>query len=211
MSFTAAYTELYAIRDGTVLTDGVRKHPRVLDPDGLDTVHEKTDISESTFHRIAVTGEQEILEDYPKQTWDCLKGFKSWKPTDAFGIDHDPDMAEIVGQIERHEDYRTGPLGYGYNIERMGIPYGGWDGAWKTFFAEVSRHTEPFAFYHSPVEHEFPDVTRFADGTEAVYYVEVRDGQVYAEEQKFARVGVETHIDEIDKTAEHTTSTEAGK
>jgi hypothetical protein len=204
MSFTAAYTELYAIRDGEVRTQGGdRNHPRITDPDGFDTVHEQTDVSESTFKKIAITGEQEDHAEYPKQTWKTLKGFKSWKPTDAFHLDHDPSMEDIIGEIERHEDYRKGPLGYGFNIERLGVPYGGWTGAWNRFFKEVSKYTEPFAFYHSPYEHEFPDVTDFEDGSEVVYYVEVDDGEMYAEEQTFRRTNVEAEIEEKDRVAQH--------
>lgn len=204
MSFTSAYTELYAIRNEEVRSaTELNYHPRILDPEGFDTVHERVDVGESTFKRIAITGEEEDHSDYPKQTWETLKGFKSWKPTDAFGIDHDPDLSALVKRIKNHEDYRTGPLGYGYNIERLGVPYDGWDGAWKRFFKEVSKHTEPFAFYHSPIEHEFPDVTDFRDGEETVYYVEVHDGEMYAEEQMFRRTNIEKKIEETERVGSH--------
>jgi hypothetical protein len=204
MSFTAAYTELYAIRDGEVQSPSeLFTHPRILDRDGFDTVHENVDVSESTFKKIAVTGEHEQSAEYPKQTWKTLKGFKTWKPTGAFHLDHDPDLDTLIKQIESHEDYRTGPLGYGYNIERLGVPYGGWNGAWKRFFKEVSKHTEGFAFYHSPIEHEFPDVTDFKDGKEAVYYVEVQDGEMYAEEQTFRRTNIEKRIEETERVGHH--------
>ena len=204
MSFTAAYTELYAIRNEEVRSaSGLNYHPRILDPEGFDTVHERVDVGESTFNRIAITGEEEDHSDYPKQTWETLKGFKSWKPTDTFGIDYDPDLSALVKQIKNHEDYRTGPLGYGYNIERLGVPYDGWDGAWKRFFKEVSKHTEPFAFYHSPIEHKFPDVTDFRDGEETVYYVEVHDGEMYAEEQTFRRTNIEKKIGETERVGSH--------
>jgi len=206
MSFTARYTELYAIRDGEVCSASeLNYHPRILNPDGFETVHESTDVSESTFRKIAVKGEEEDHSDYPKQTWETLKGFKSWKPTDAFGLDHDPDMSALLKRIKNHEDYRTGPLGYGYNIERVGIPYGGWGGAWKCFFKEVSKHTEAFAFYHSPIEHEFPDVTDFREGEETVYYVEAQNGELYAEEQTFERVSTEAKISEVEKIGRHRT------
>lgn len=204
MSFTAAYTELYAIRDGEVRSPSeLNYHPRILDPDGFNTVHEHVEMSESSFKKNVVTGEEEDHGDYPTQTWETLKGFKTWKPTDAFGLDHDPDMGALVKKIKGHEDYRTGPLGYGYNIERMGIPYGGWNGAWKHFFKEVSNHTEPFAFYHSDREHEFPDVTDFQSGKEIVYYVEVHDGEMYAEEQTFRRTNVEPEIEEVERVGQH--------
>lgn len=203
MSFTAAYTELYAIRDGKVRSPSDLNHnPRILDPDGLDTVHERTDVSESTFRDLVITDEQKDHGEYPTKTWESLKGFKTWKPTDAFGLEFGPDRDELVRQIENHEDYRTGPLGYGYNIERLGIPYGGLEGAWKTFFAEVSTHTEPFAFYHSPIEHEFPDITDFRDGEESVYYVECYDGEVYVEEQTFERTGTEVLTDGVERFSE---------
>lgn len=204
MSFTAAYTELYAIRDGEVRSSSdLNYHPRILDPDGFDALHEHVEMSESALKKNVVKGEEEDHSDYPKQTWETLKGFKTWKPTDAFGLDHDPDMSALVKKIKGHEDYRTGPLGYGYNIERMGVPYGGWDGAWKHFFKEVSKHTEPFAFYHSPYEHEFPDVTDFKGGEETVYYVEVHDGEMYAEEQTFKRTDIETKIEETERAGKH--------
>jgi len=204
MSFTAAYTELHAIRDGEVRTrSDLRYHPRILDPEGLETVPGNTEIGESTFQRIAIKGEDEDSGEYPKQTWETLKGFKSWKPTDAFGLDHDPDMSALVQKIEGHEDYRSGPIGYGYNIERLGIPYGGWQGEWKRFFKEVSKHTEPFAFYHSDREHGFPDVTDFQNGKEIVYYVEVHNGEMYAEEQTFRRTNVEPKIQETERVGQH--------
>lgn len=204
MSFAAAYTELYAIRDGEVWTPSmVNYHPRILDLDGFDTIHEHVDMSDAAFKKNVVKGEEEDLGDYPKQTWETLKGFKTWKPGDAFGLEHDPDMHALVEMIQNHEDYRSGPLGYSYNIERMGVPYGGWDGAWKDFFKEVSKHTEPFAFYHSDRELAFPDVTDFQSGEEVVYYVEVHDGEMYAEEQTFRRAVVKPKIEETDRVGHH--------
>jgi len=204
MSFTAAYTELRAIRDGEVLSSSdLSYHPRILDLDGFESVHEHVNMSESTFQKNAITGEVDDLGEYPKQTWKTLKGFKTWKPSDAFGLDHDPDMGGLVDMIEGHEDRRSGPLGYGYNIERMGVPYEGWNGAWKPFFKEVSKHTEPFAFYHSDREHAFPDVTDFQSGKEVVYYVEVHNGEMYAEEQTFRRTDVEPKIEETERVGQH--------
>jgi len=204
MSFTAAYTELYAIRDGEVRSPrALNYHPRILDPKGFETIHEHVKMSESSFKKNVVKGEEEDHTDYPKQTWETLKGFKTWKPTNAFGLDHDPELNALVEKIKGHEDYRTGPLGYGYNIERMGVPYGGWNGEWQCFFKQVSKHTEPFAFYHSDREHEFADVTDFQSGKEPVYYVEVNDGEMYAEEQTFRRTNVKSKIEEIDRVGEH--------
>lgn len=204
MSFTAAYTELYAIRDGEVRSPSeLNYHPRILNREGFETIHEHVEVSESAFKDILVKGEEEELGDYPKQTWETLKGFKTWKPTNAFGLDYDPGMDAIVKKIKNHEDYRTGPIGYGYNIERMGVPYGGWNGAWKRFFKEVSKHTEPFAFYHSDREHEFPDVTDFHSGEEVVYYVEVHDGEMYAEEQTFRRTNIEKKVEETERVGQH--------
>lgn len=204
MSFTAAYTELYAIRDGEVRSPSdMNYHPRILDPNGFEKISENVEMSESAFENNVVKGEEEDHTDYPKQTWETLKGFKTWKPESAFGLDYDPDREAIVKKIRSHEDYRTGPLGYSYNIERMGVPYDGWDGAWKRFFKEVSRHTEPFAFYHSDREHEFPDVTDFQDGKEIVYYVEVHDGEMYAEVQTFRRTNIEKKIEETERVGHH--------
>lgn len=126
-----------------------------------------------------------------------LKGFKSWKPTDAFGLDYDPDLETLRERIESHEDHREEPLGYVYNMERCGIPYDGLEGAWKDLFAAVSEHTDPFTFYHSPTEHTFADVTDFESGTESVYRVECHDGAVRVEERTFERTETEVLIDEV--------------
>jgi len=204
VSFTVAYTQLHAIRDGEVeQSSRVRGHPRILDPEGFSTVHKHIDMSSSTFEDIVIKGEEEDHGDYPKQTWETLKGFKTWKPEGAFGLRHDPEMSDLVKKIESHEDYRTGPLGYGYNIERLGIPYGGWEGQWKRFFKEVSKHTEPFAFYQSDREHEFPDVTDFSTGKEIVYYIEVDDGEMYAEEHTFRRTNVAKKVEDKERVGEH--------
>lgn len=201
MSFTAAYSELFALDiNAGELTD---ENPRILDREGFESVHERVDVSESTFLSSAITAEETDDSEYPPKTWTILKGFKSFTPADAFLLAHDPDRDALVSKIENHEDRSSAPLGYTYNIENVGIPRGGMEGAWKTLFAEVSRHTEPFAFYHSPVKHAFPDVTDFADGTSSVYYVECEDGDVYAEEQAFARVDCGKLIQERERTADH--------
>lgn len=191
MSFTAAYSELLAIRDGEITRD----NPRILDVDGFETVHESVSVSESTWQDIQVTGEDDDYSDYPKKTWKVLKGFKTWKPDSA--VRRYDSLEELARD---HEDYRTGPLGYGYNIERVGIPYGGLDGAWKPFFAEVSKYTEPFAVYHSPREHTFPDVTDFKDGKEKVYLIKCAEGSVYVEERTFKLEDTEVLVDEIGDT-----------
>jgi len=192
MSFTAAYTELESLAEG-----GPSRGVTITDMDGLLTVPDSVEIDDATFQQMLVTDEWTDHSAYPKETWDVLKGFKSWKPTDAFGLDYDPDLDTIIKKIKSHEDYREEPLGYVYNIERCGIPYGGLEGEWKRLFAAVSEHTKPFAFYHSPREHTFADVTDFAEGTESVYYVECHDGAARVEEQTFERTGTEVLLDEV--------------
>jgi len=191
MSFTAAYSELLAIRDDEITRD----NPRILDPDGFETVYKSVDMAESTWQNIQVTGEDKDYSEYPKRTWKVIKGFKSWKPKHELRFYDSLDEA-----AEDHEDYRTGGLGYGYNLERMGIPYNGLEGGWKAFFAEVGKYTEPFAVYHSPREHTFPDVTDFKDGKEKVYLIKCAEGSVYVEERTFKLADTEVLVDEIGDT-----------
>lgn len=201
MSFTAAYTELRRYDPDNDEIVQARRQPRILDLDRFNSVPDRVEeISESTFHKIKVLGEHDAYSEYPKQTWKVLKGFKSWKPADAFGLEWDPELDDLVEEIrDHHEDYRTGPLGYYYNIERVGMARGGVDGVWRKFFAEVSRHTDPFAFYQSPYEGAFPDVTHFDDGSEKVWLCKCVDGAVYVEEQTFERVGTEVLLDELEE------------
>lgn len=194
MSFTAAYTELESLAEG-----GPHRGVTITDRDGLMSVPEGLDIQESTYKSMLVTDEWTDHTAYPTETWDVLMGFKSWKPTDAFGLEHDPDVNALRKRIEGHEDYRKGPLGYGYNIERCGIPYGGVNGVWRDLFTRVSEHTEPFALYHSPVEHEFPDVTEIdADEPATVYYIECDDGDLYLEERTFELTATDVLVDECE-------------
>lgn len=206
MSFTATYSNLRRIEDGEVHYDSMNSgFPRILDRDGFRSVPERVDIGADTFERIAITGELEE-NSYPKQTWDVLKGFKSWTPRDAFSVEHTDSYDDLVEQIGGHLHYRSAPLGYVFNIERMGIPYGGLEGTFKIFFEEVSKHTDPFAFWHSPVEHDFPDVTDFDDGTASVYYCEAHDGDLYVEEQSFARTGTEPLLTDAEPVGSHETT-----
>lgn len=192
MSFTAAYTELESLAD-----DGPRRGVKIHDYDGLLSAVGTLDIRESTFKSMLVTDEWTDHTEYPKETWDVLKGFKSWKPSDAFGLEYDPNVDALRKKIEGHEDHRTGPIGYGYNIERCGIPYGGENGVWRDLFTRVSEYTDPFAVYHSPLEHEFPDVTDInADEPATVYYIECHDGELYLEERTFELTGTEVLVDE---------------
>lgn len=201
MSFTVRYSELRAIRDGEVLQR--RQAPRITDPEGFETVPEHTEVAESTFREMAIKGEETDRGSYPTETWESLKGFKTWKPADAFSLDYDDPEGVVETIRSDHEDYRTGPLGYGYNIERLGPPYGGIEGAWREFWSAVSEHTEPFVMYVSPIEHEFADVTDFDDGTETVYYVEAHNGALYVERQHFARVRCEPLVTEAAKASQH--------
>lgn len=202
MSFTAAYSQLVALdTDGGERLD---RPPRITDWEGLvEWPETRGDLGTDTFRDMMVTDEWTDHDAYPEETWKVLKGFKSWKPSDAFGLDFDPDIEAILSKIEGHEDYSTGPIGYSYNMERIGIPYDGENGFWKVLFKGVSEFTEPFAFYHSPYEHEFPDVTNFRDGAETVYYVECANGQMYAEEQMFRRTNIEPIVEDVGRIADH--------
>jgi hypothetical protein len=192
MSFTAAYSPLFVLPDDEAPRD---RSPRILDRDGFDTVPDQLDLSESTFQTITVLGEETDHSEYPSQTWETLQGFKTWTPADAF-LDRNIDKQALVQRIERHEDRASSPLGYTYNIERMGIPYGGLNGEWKRLFQAVSDHTEPFGVYHSPHEHSFPDVTEFDTGAETVYYAEFDDGAAYIEERTFEQTETEVLCDD---------------
>lgn len=195
MSFTGVYTELMALD----IEEGARmdRHPKVLDWDGLVEWPEKrTDISTTSFRDMLVVDEWTDRDAYPEETWKVLQGFKSWDPADTFLLDHEPDRDALVEEIRRHRSRSDAPLGYSYNMERIGIPYSGEDGFWKSFFEAVSEHTEPFAVYHSPIEHRFPDVTDFQGGEESVYYIEAVDGELYVEEQTFRRTGVEATVND---------------
>ncbi len=191
MSFTSAYSELRAL----VNDEPADRPPRILDRDGFNDVPSHVEMSESTFEKISVLGEETDQTEYPERTWETLKGFKTHTPAGTFLLDLDIDTEDIVQRIKSQEDRERAPLGYWYNIERMGISYGGIDGEWRYFFAEISRHTEPFAFYHSSQKVRFPDLTDFADGEETVYYIECDDGDLYAEEQTFERTSTEVLID----------------
>jgi hypothetical protein len=192
MSFTAAYSPLFVLPEGEDPRD---RSPRILDRDGFDSVSDQIDLSESTFQKICILGDEDDYSEYPPRTWETLQGFKTWTPSDAF-LDRGIDKQGLVQRIERHEDRASSPLGYTYNIERMGIPYGGLHGEWKRLFQAVSDHTEPFGVYHSPHEHSFPDVTDFAEGTETVYYAEFDDGAAYIEERTFEQTETEVLCDD---------------
>jgi hypothetical protein len=196
MSFTAAYTDFRVLRDGEVRSPYEHdSHPHILDPEGLDSVHDRVEMSESAFQQNLITGEVTDHSAYPTRTWTVLKGFKTWTPTDAF-LHRDIDKQGLVERIKRHEDRTSPPLGYCYNIERMGIPYGGLQSEWKRLFCAVSEHTEPFAVYHSPREHSFPDVTDFERGMETVYYAEFDEGDAYVEERTFEQTETEVLCDD---------------
>lgn len=112
-------------------------------------------MSERAFQKNIVTGQRKDHSEYPAREYDVLKGFKTWTPADAFGLEFEPDKRKIVEKIESHEDYRTGPIGYGYNIERFGLAYGTSQDEFLRFWSEVSRCTEPFVVWHSTIQHEF--------------------------------------------------------
>lgn len=200
MSFTAAYSEFMAL--DVDAGERLDRNPKVLDWDALvEWPEQRGDIGEKTFRRMLVTEEWTDRGAYPEETWKVLKGFKSWRPKDAFGLDHDPDCDALVDTIRRHETRSESPLGYTFNMERIGIPYGGSDGFWRSFFEAVSEHTEAFAVYHSPIKHRFPDVTDFQDGKESVFYIEGVDGDLYVEEQTFQRVDIEAVVEDRDRVA----------
>lgn len=151
-------------------------------------------MSESAFRKNIVTDRRKDHSEYPVREYDVLKGFKTWTPADAFGLEFDPDKRKIVDKIESHEDYRTGPIGYGYNIERFGLAYGTSQDEFLRFWSEVSRCTEPFVVWHSAIEREFQrlDWMDRSDTDEAtVYRVECRDGAVTLYEVTFERTDEE--------------------
>lgn len=198
MSFTAAYSPLYAldVDAGTRLD----RHPRILDWDGLvEWPEQRGDIGADTFRSMLVVDEWTDADAYPEETWKVLEGFKSWTPGDAFLLDHEPDRNALVETIQRHASRSDAPLGYTFNMERIGIPYGGVGGFWRSFFEAVSEHTEAFAVYHSTIENRFPDVTDFAGGEESVYYIEAVDGELFVEEQTFRRTGAEILVGDRDR------------
>ncbi|WP_264556709.1 hypothetical protein [Halocatena marina] len=191
MSFTAAYSGLFALD-----TDGesLERPPRILDRDRFEMVSEQVDLSEAAFQSMRVLGEETDQSTYPTQTWTTLKGFKTHTPADTLldtGTSTSNNPHALVERIKRHEDRDAAPLGYCYNIERMGIPYGGLHGEWQALFCAVSEYTEPFGLYHSPREYSFPDLTEFEDGPETVYYAEFDVGIAYIEERTFEHTATE--------------------
>lgn len=208
MSYTTAYTPLFRFdaESGEVDRDS---NPRVLDPEGLDTVPSSVSkLGEDTFQSLKIMGEEQDYSTYPKETYKTLKGFKTHKPAGTFGGFRlqQTDKQALVDQIRGHEDRSSAPLGYVFNIERVGIEYGGVEGVWKSLFSEVSRHTDPFAFFQSSRPHSFPDVTEVGSGTDqSVYYVECVEGDVRVEERTVGLVETEVLVDEFDSAEESET------
>ncbi|WP_226006060.1 hypothetical protein [Natrinema salinisoli] len=147
-------------------------------------------MSESAFRKNIVTDREKDYSEYPIREYDVLKGFKTWKPSDAFALDHNPDKQNLTKIIESHEDYRTGPIGYNYNVERFGLAYGTSQSEFFRFWSAVSKCTEPFVVWHSSIEHEFQRIDamdRDGDDEATLYRVECRDGEVTLYEVTFER------------------------
>jgi|GEM_PF-5678179 len=194
MSYTAVYTEFEALDPETGETK--RHAPRILDRDAWRDEDWCTvaNMSADTIRSKAVLDTYEDAGAYPTEEWRVIKGFKTWNPRN--GVDADKPMREAL------RDDQTSLLGLEYNLERVGIEYAGLNGVWKDLFVAISEHTEPFACYHSPYEHDFADVTTIADGTDSVYYIEANNGQIRVEEQQFELVERDMRLDEWDYNGE---------
>lgn len=127
MSYTALYGPLRPLdRQQGRARGGVR----VTDRDALDAWA-------SLYDAENILNDAEIEErvdhsTYPRQEWDVLLGFRTWKsqePTD----EHDKST-----------------LGAYHNIERLGFWYGG---NFTSFWAGLSTATEPFEVFHPAPEH----------------------------------------------------------
>lgn len=200
MSFTAAYSELMAL--DVDAGERLGRNPRIQDRGALlEWPETRGDISTDAFQKMLIVEDWTDRDAYPTQTWKVLCGFKTWLPSNAFHLSADTSPDAVVDTILGHETRSESPLGYTYNMERIGIPYGGIEGFWKTMFEAVSEHTEPFAVYHSPIRNRFPDVTDFQGGEESVYYIEAVDGELYVEEQTFRRVAADPLVDDRDRVA----------
>jgi len=180
-------------------TDSVGgRPPRILDIDGFEALHEVTDISEETLNQIAITDEQEDYSEYPQRTWKVLRGCKSWRPADRFNLDHASEKEYVFERIRDDDRLDEAPLGYTFNIERVGIAQEGEDGYWRDFFSTVSEYTQPFQFYASARVNSFPDVRDFDDGSEVVYVVTCVDGDLRVQKEEFERTSSETIVDETE-------------
>lgn len=125
MSYTAVYSPLFPLDE-----ENPRKGVRITDPDALDAWADRYDAQN-------ILDDAEIKErtdhsDYPKQVYDYLLGFRTWKPQEPTG-DHDGST-----------------LGAYHNIERLGYFYGG---NFTSFWAGLSLATEPFEVYNPAPEH----------------------------------------------------------
>lgn len=156
--------------------------PRILDMEKWEEVKEKVSIDSETLQDNAVIQEKKDYGDYPAKEYKVLKGFKTWKPENLFTGIWDADNP--VRELKRHcrnqwIDHETGGLGFSYNIERFGIPYGTGKEIVAGFFATISLATDPFVVWHSPIQHNFPDLSmmdRNDKEEEIVYRIECRNG-----------------------------------
>ena len=148
-----------------------------------EEVKEAVSIDTDTLEDNAVIQEEKEYGEYPTKEYKVLKGFKTWKPKNLFvGIwDADNPISQLKKQCrENWIDHETGGLGFKYNIERFGIPYGTGEAEIAEFFATISLATDPFVVWHSPIEHNFPDLSmmdRNDKEEEVVYRIECRDGE----------------------------------
>lgn len=188
MSWTVAYSGLRRLDEETRETE--ERPPHILDLDGFDEVFDIRDIPRD----LAVTEEREDRSSYPHETYLALHGFRTWQPSS--GIEHLLEEGCTAEDIDERYRYSTYKLGMQYNIERLGMPYESVDGEWSRFFSDISEHTEPFAFYVSPIEDRFPDLTDIGSDGVKCWYVECIDGELKVVKQTYEMVDEEVEVDE---------------
>ncbi|WP_276257185.1 hypothetical protein [Halomontanus rarus] len=125
MSYTAVYGPLRPLDD----PDG-RKGVRITDHDALN--HWASFFDAENILRDAEIKERTDHSAYPRQTWDNLLGFRTWKPDEPM------------------DEHDKSTLGAYHNIERLGFWYGG---QFTSFWAGLSLATEPFEVFHPEPEH----------------------------------------------------------
>ena len=143
MSFTACYSQLYAFRDNKIVSSS----PRILDFKKFEKNYFSEllieDYDEEDIKDITIISEETDYSSYPEKKWKVVKGFKTWK-LDEEDLDIDEGKENL--------------LGLKFNIERFGLAYGTDKEDFLSFFAKLSKYTEPFVVFHSPIEYQFPEV-----------------------------------------------------
>jgi len=181
-----------------------------------EEVKEAVSIDADTLDDNAVIQEEKEYGEYPTKEYKVLKGFKTWKPHHLLGLEYADDANEFLNQMKKQcreiwIDHETGGLGFNYNIERFGIPYGTGEAEIAEFFAAISLATDPFVVWHSPIEHNFPDLSmmdRNDKDEEIVYRIECRDGDstiyevTYQQESEEVIAGSKPPLDLREKQGE---------